>query len=125
MLRPMFAIAFLASSLLAGQVQAQIASKPLTNDDLAAMAQDGLDETTIVSAIHAQSSNFDIFASSLLKLKLTSVTPIVMGARFAAVAGKQAPVEPFVGAAPVQPVASPAAPASQVPDAQPGTRERG
>jgi|HubBroStandDraft_6_1064221.scaffolds.fasta_scaffold353102_3 hypothetical protein len=31
MLRPMFATAFLASSLLAGQVQAQIASKPLTN----------------------------------------------------------------------------------------------
>src|SRR4029077_11992312 len=42
-----------------------------------------------------------------------------MGAVFAAVAGKRAPVEPFVAAAPVQPVASPAAPASQVPDAQP------
>ena len=55
MLRPMFATALLASSLLAGQVHAQMASKPLTNDDLAARAQDGLDQTTIVSAIHAQS----------------------------------------------------------------------
>ena len=119
MLRPMFATALLASSLLAGQVHAQMASNALTNDDLAAMAQDGLDETTIVSAIHAQSSSFDISASSLLKPKQTGVTPIVMGAMFAAVAGKQAPVEPFVAAAPVQPVASPAAPASQVPDAQP------
>jgi hypothetical protein len=84
----------------------------LTNDDLAAMAQDGLDQTTIVSAIHAQNSSFDISASSLLRLKQTGVTPIVMGAMFAAVAGKQTPVEPFVAAAPVQPVASPAAPAS-------------
>ena len=119
MLRPVFATALLASSLLAGQAHAQMASNALTNDDLAAMAQDGLDETTIVSAIHAQSSSFDISACSLLKLKQTGVTPIVMGAMFAAVAGKQAPVEPFVAAAPVQPVASPAAPASQVPDAQP------
>jgi hypothetical protein len=69
----MFATVLLASSLLAGQVQAQMASKPLTNDDLAAMAQDGLDETTIVSAIYAQSSSFDISASSLLKLKQTGV----------------------------------------------------
>jgi hypothetical protein len=34
MLRPMFATALLASSLFAGQVQAQMASKPFTNDDL-------------------------------------------------------------------------------------------
>jgi hypothetical protein len=122
MLRPMFATAILASSLLAGLGHAQMASKPLSNDDVDAMAQGGLDETTMVSAIHAQSSTFDISASSLLKLKQTGVTPTVMGAMFAAVAGKQAQARPSVAAAPVQSVASPTAPTSQVPDAQPGKK---
>jgi hypothetical protein len=47
----MFTATLLASSLLAAQLHAETDSKPLTNADVAAMAQGGLDETTIISAI--------------------------------------------------------------------------
>ena len=124
MLRQMLTSAILASSLLwSAHLNAQTATRPLTNDDVAAMAQGGLDENTIVSAIRAQSSSFDISASSLLKLKKNGVTPNVMGAMFAAVTAKRTPSPP-------QTVALATAPqdakvpdsAAQTPDAQPNRK---
>jgi hypothetical protein len=120
MFRLMFTAAFLASSLLTRP--AQTVSKPLIDDDAAAMAQGGRDETTIIGAIRSESSSFDTSASSLLKLKRTGVTPQVMGAMFAAVARRQASSQPSEAAAPVQAAVTPVAPASEVPEAQPKKR---
>jgi len=117
MLQHMLTSAILASSLLAAPLFAQPTSKPLTDDDVTVMAQGGLDENTIISAIRSQQSSFDTSALSLLKLKQSGVTPNVMAAMFAAMNRNQAPSSSQAAATPVPQTAS--VPVSQVPDAQP------
>ena len=55
--------------LLVSNLCAQIAPKPLSNDDVIAMVKGGLGENTIIGAIQSQQSSFDISAMGLLHLK--------------------------------------------------------
>src|SRR5207247_7544158 len=71
--------------LFTGFALAQNNTKPLTNDDVIAMVKGGLPETTVISAISAQDSNFDISATALIKLKQQGVNSKIMDAMLAAV----------------------------------------
>jgi len=88
MLRQMMISAVLVAGLLAAAVSAQGATKPLTNDDVLTLAKAGLGEGTIIAAIQAQDSSFDISAPALLQLKQDGVTTNVLGAMVTAM-GKQ------------------------------------
>jgi hypothetical protein len=91
MLRHMLSSTILASalSLSAAQLSAQTVSKPLVNHDVAAMAQGGLGENTIINAIRAQESSFDISATALLKLKQDGVTAKVLDAMVTAMGNQR------------------------------------
>ena len=109
MLRQMMISAVLVACLLAAEVPVQGATKPLTNDDVLTLAKAGLAEDTIIAAIRAQDSNFDISPSALLKLKQDGVTTNVLGAMVTAT-GKQRTVasatQPAAGSISRQPPAS-------------------
>src|SRR5229473_349291 len=93
MLRQMMISAVLAAGLVAAEVPAQAATKPLTNDDVISLAKAGLDENTIITAIQAQDSSFDISAPALLQLKRDGVSTRTLNAIVTA-AGKQRTAAP-------------------------------
>jgi hypothetical protein len=70
--------------LFTGFALAQNNTKPLTNDDVVAMVKGGLPENTIINAINAQDSNFDVSATALIKLKQQAVNAKIMDAMLAA-----------------------------------------
>src|SRR5436190_17736280 len=96
--------------LFTGFALAQNNTKPLTNDDVIAMVKGGLPETTVISAISAQDSNFDISATALIKLKQQGVNSKIMDAMLAAANKKHSAVPAPPAAAPA---AAPAATAGQ------------
>ena len=97
--------------LFAGFALAQNNTKPLTNDDVSAMVKGGLPETTVINAINAQDSNFDVSATALIKLKQQGVNSKIMDAMLAAANKKHsAATAPAPSAAPA---AAPAAAAGQ------------
>ena len=96
--------------LFTGFALAQNNSKPLTNDDVIAMVKGGLPETTVISAINAQDSNFDVSATALIKLKQQGVNSKIMDAMLAAANKKHSAVPAPPAAAPA---AAPAATAGQ------------
>src|ERR1700721_349587 len=67
----------------------QQGQKPVTNDDVVKMVKGGLPEDTIVSAIQASATNFDISADALISLKNAGVTQPVMAAMIAAESNKR------------------------------------
>ncbi len=79
-------VCFLTTAAMASSQQAQ---KPLTNDDVVKMVKGGLPEDTIVSAIQASATNFDISADALISLKNAGVTQPVMGAMISAESNKR------------------------------------
>jgi hypothetical protein len=92
--------------LLVSNLCAQIAPKPLSNDDVIAMVKGGLGENTIIGAIQSQQSSFDISAMGLLHLKSSGVNPKIMDAMLTAARRKPAPEEPAAtpqAAAPMPP----------------------
>ena len=91
--------------LFTGFALAQNNDKPLTNDDVVAMVKGGLPETTIINAINAQDSNFDVSATALIKLKQQAVNAKIMDAMLAAANKKHS-------AAPAPAAAAAAAPAA-------------
>jgi hypothetical protein len=97
--------------LFTGFALAQNNAKPLTNDDVVAMVKGGLPETTIINAINAQDSNFDVSATALIKLKQQAVNAKIMDAMLAA-ANKKHSAAPAAAPA-AAPVATPAATAGQ------------
>ena len=97
--------------LFTGFALAQDNAKPLTNDDVVAMVKGGLPETTIINAINAQDSNFDVSATALIKLKQQAVNAKIMDAMLAA-ANKKHSAAPAPAPA-AAPVAAPAATAGQ------------
>ena len=97
--------------LFTGFALAQNNAKPLTNDDVVAMVKGGLPETTIINAINAQDSNFDVSATALIKLKQQAVNAKIMDAMLAA-ANKKHSAAPAPAPA-VAPAAAPAATAGQ------------
>ena len=96
--------------LFTGFALAQNNTKPLTNDDVIAMVKGGLPETTVISAINAQDSNFDVSATALIKLKQQGVNSKIMDAMLAAANKKHSAVPTPPAAAPA---AAPAATAGQ------------
>src|SRR5438309_8136992 len=103
MSRKQFCIAVLiCAGLFTGLVLAQNNAKPLTNDDVIAMVKGGLPETTVINAINAQDSNFDVSATALIKLKQQGVNSKIMDAMLAAANKKHSAV-------PAPPAAAPAA----------------
>ncbi len=96
--------------LFTGFALAQNNSKPLKNDDVIAMVKGGLPETTVISAINAQDSNFDVSATALIKLKQQGVNSKIMDAMLAAANKKHSAVPAPPAAAPA---AAPAATAGQ------------
>jgi hypothetical protein len=80
---------FLTTAAMAFPQQAQ---KPITNDDVVKMVKGGLPEDTIVSAIQASATHFDISADALISLKNAGVTQPVMGAMIAAESNKRTAV---------------------------------
>src|SRR5438045_4537897 len=110
MSRKQFCVAVLICAVLfTGFALAQNNPKPLTNDDVAAMVKGGLPETTIINAINAQDSNFDVSAAALIKLKQQAVNAKIMDAMLAA-ANKKHSAAPAPAAAPA---AAPAVTAGQ------------
>jgi hypothetical protein len=90
MSRKQFFVAVLISALmLAGVALSQ--AKPLTNDDVVAMVKGGLPETTIINAIDAQASNFDVSATALINLKKQGVSAKIMDAMVATASGAGQP----------------------------------
>ena len=80
-----FCVAVLiCAGLFTGLALAQNNAKPLTNDDVIAMVKGGLPETTVINAINAQESNFDVSATALIKLKQQGVNSKIMDAMLAA-----------------------------------------
>jgi hypothetical protein len=80
MLRQTMISAVLAAGLLASEFPVHAATKPLTNDDVVTLTKAGLEENTIITAIQAQDSSFDISAQALLKLKQDGVTTKILSA---------------------------------------------
>lgn len=76
--------------LIATVTMAQSAPKALSNEDVITMFKGGLGESTIISAIQSQDTNFDISATGLLQLKKSGVAPKIMDAVIGAVAKKKA-----------------------------------
>ena len=111
MSRRQFCIAVLiCAALFTGLALAQNNTKPLTNDDVIAMVKGGLPETTVISAINAQDSNFDVSATALIKLKQQGGNSKIMDAMLAAANKKHSAVPAPPAAAPA---AAPAATAGQ------------
>jgi hypothetical protein len=112
MFRKQLCVAVLTcAGLFTGFALAQNNAKPLTNDDVVAMVKGGLPETTIINAINAQDSNFDVSATALIKLKQQAVNAKIMDSMLAAANKKHAAAP---APAPVAaPAAAPAATAGQ------------
>jgi hypothetical protein len=110
-------LATMLASVLVAQGVAETGGKPLTNDDVVAMFKGGLGESTIISAIQSQDTNFDISATGLLQLKKSGVPAKIMDAVINA-AGKHKAAEDAAAAAKA---AAPPAPiaASQITPGQP------
>src|SRR5438309_8993532 len=83
MSRKQFCVAVICALLFTGFALAQNNSKPLTNDDVVAMVKGGLPENTVINAINAQDSNFDVSATALIKLKQQGVNSKIMDAMLA------------------------------------------
>src|SRR5205807_2811395 len=106
-----FCVAVLICAVLfIGFALAQNNTKPLTNDDVIALVKGGLPETTVISAINAQDSNFDVSATALIKLKQQGGNSKIMDAMLAAANKKHSAVPAPPAAAPA---AAPAATAGQ------------
>jgi len=74
----------LAVLVSAALLAAQQAPKPLTNADVVKMAKAGLAESTIIAAIQANPTDFDVSPDALIALKKAGVPADVMNAMAAA-----------------------------------------
>ncbi|HXY47895.1 MAG TPA: hypothetical protein VEI01_00495 [Terriglobales bacterium] len=111
-----YLLATMFATVLTALGVAQNGPKPLTNDDVVAMFKGGLGESTVISAIQSQDTNFDISATGLLQLKKSGVSPKIMDAVINA-AGKHKAAEDAAAAAkaaaPPAPITTPQVTAGQ------------
>jgi hypothetical protein len=77
--------AILLAGAMAAMVAAQGAPKFLTNDDIVSMVKAGQAESTVLSAIQTQGTDFDVSAKALLQLKKSGVPRKVIDAMIGAV----------------------------------------
>jgi hypothetical protein len=102
---------------------AQTPSPGLTNDEVIAMFKGGLGESTIISAIQSQDTNFDISAKGLLELKRGGISPKIMDAVINAAGKRKAAAEAVTKAQAEEQAkakASVVAPAGMTPPILPG-----
>jgi endonuclease III-like uncharacterized protein len=78
-------LALILVGALAAMGVAQGAPKFLTNDDIVSMVKAGQDESTVLSAIQTQGTDFDVSAKALLQLKKSGVPKKVIDAMISAV----------------------------------------
>ena len=74
----------LCVALLPIVAHGQTGAKPLTDDDVIAMVKGGLAESTVINAIEAQETNFDVSVAALIKLKQQGVSSKIMDAMLSA-----------------------------------------
>jgi hypothetical protein len=77
--------AMILAGALAAMGATQGAPKFLTNDDIVSMVKAGQDESTVLSAIQTQGTDFDVSAKALLQLKKSGVPKKVIDAMIGAV----------------------------------------
>jgi hypothetical protein len=78
-------LALILAGALAAMGAAQGAPKFLTNDDIVSMVKAGQDESTVLSTIQTQGTDFDVSAKALLQLKKGGVPKKFMEATISAV----------------------------------------
>src|SRR5438128_8007253 len=79
----------LALLLFVTGVAAQQKNPALTNDDILKMVKGGLQETTVLNAITANETDFDVSAKALLDLKEAGISDKIIDAMLAAEAKKR------------------------------------
>jgi len=78
---------------------AQESGNQLTNRDVIDMVRSGLQESTVVAAIQANPTNFDVAAQALIKLKKDGISQKIMDTMLAVESNKRsAPIAPSVPA---------------------------
>jgi len=77
--------AMILGGALAAMGAAQSAPKFLTNDDIVSMVKAGQDESTVLSAMRTQGTDFDVSAKALLQLKKSGIPKRVIDAMIGAV----------------------------------------
>jgi hypothetical protein len=75
----------------AASLPAQPDQKPLKNADVIAMTKSGLQESTIIGAIQANPTEFDVSASGLIALQQVGVSAKIMDAMLSAAAANRKP----------------------------------
>ena len=75
--------------LIVTGVAAQQKNPALTNDDILKMVKGGLQETTVLNAITANETDFDVSAKALLDLKEAGISDKIIDAMLAAEAKKR------------------------------------
>ena len=96
----------LALLLFVTGVAAQQKNPALTNDDILTMVKGGLQETTVLNAIAANETDFDVSAKALLDLKQAGISDKIIDAMLAAEAKKRTAASP--ASASVPPASQPA-----------------
>jgi hypothetical protein len=102
-----YCFATLLAAALAAFAAAQNAPKALTNEDVIAMFKGGLGESTIISAVQSQDTNFDISAMGLLQLKKAGVPSKLMDAVINAAGKRKAAADAAAAAAAAKPAVPP------------------
>jgi len=103
---PKLARGLLALLLVVTGVAAQQKNPALGNDDILKMVKGGLQETTVLNAIAANETDFDVSAKALLDLKQAGISDKIIDAMLAAEAKKRNAASPTT--APVPPASQPA-----------------
>src|SRR5207237_9768700 len=75
--------------LIVTGVAAQQKNSALTNDDILKMVKGGLQETTVLNAIAANETDFDVSAKALLDLKQAGISDKIIDAMLPAEATKR------------------------------------
>jgi len=84
-----FARTLLALLLIVTGVAAQQKNPALTNEDILTLVKGGLQETTVLNAITANATDFDVSAKALLDLKQAGISDKIIDAMLAAEAKKR------------------------------------
>src|SRR5437867_2592633 len=92
--------------LIVTGVSAQQKNPALSNDDILKMVKGGLQETTVLNAMAANETDFDVSAKALLDLKQAGISDKIIDAMLAAEAKKRNAASPAPTSVP-----SPAQPA--------------
>ena len=98
-----FARTLLSLLLIVTGVAAQQKNPALTNDDILKMVKGGLQETTVLNAITANETDFDVSAKALLDLKQAGISDKIIDAMLSAESKKRNAASPTSASVPPAP----------------------